>query len=45
VVSANFGVQNADEAAYGAAGSNTDFGTLLLDDLAIGTQDWVGPSA
>jgi hypothetical protein len=45
VVSGNFGAENADEAAYGAAGSNTNFGTLLLDDLAIGTQDRVGPSA
>jgi hypothetical protein len=36
--------RNVAEAAYGAAGSASNFGTLLLDDIGFSNQGWMGPT-
>jgi hypothetical protein len=33
------------EVAYGNAGSTSNFGTLLLDDLGVSDQEWLGPTS
>jgi hypothetical protein len=37
--------RTVSEVAYGAAGTTSNFGTLLLDDLGFSDQEWLGPTS
>jgi hypothetical protein len=47
VLSFDFGSGTAEDAAWtsfgGGQGTTTNFGTDYVDDLAVSTDDWIGP--